>query len=73
VTKWTREGFGLNGDHNDGFFTLTGAGMDTKVGNNHAHPGWARTRHAASTGKCPSIVDVEVRYAVLCLFFSSKL
>jgi hypothetical protein len=60
VTKWGREGFGLSGDHADGFFPLTGAGMDTEVGNKHAHPGWARTRHAASTGKCPSIVDVEV-------------
>ena len=60
MTKWTRDGFGLSGDHTDEFFPLTGAEMDTTVGNRHAHPGWARTRHAASTGKCPSIVDVEV-------------
>ena len=60
VTKWTREGFGLRGDHTEEFFPFTAAEMDTKIGNNHAHPGWAHTRHAASTGKCPSILDVEV-------------
>lgn len=49
------------GDHTNGFFPLAVTGVDADLNSGRVHPGWARARHAASTGECPSIVDVEIR------------
>ena len=59
--KWKRDGFGLEGGHTNGFFPLAVTGVDADLNSGCAHPGCARARHAASTGECPSIVDVEIR------------
>ena len=60
MKKWNNDGFGLNGDHTHGFFPLTFTGNDADDENNHVHPGWVRTRQAASTGVCPSLLKVKV-------------
>jgi len=61
VTKWTRDGFGLKGDHTHAFSLLANAeGTDADVDSGQAHPVWAHARRAAATGECPSLLDIKV-------------
>jgi len=59
VRKWTRDGFGLKGDHAHAFFPLANA-EKTESNGGRIHPVWARARRAAVTGECPSLLDITV-------------
>ena len=57
--KWTRDGFGLKGDHAHAFFPLANA-EKTESNGGRIHPVWALARRAAATGECPSLLDITV-------------
>jgi len=61
VSKWTRDSFGLKGNHTQTFFPLAVAEENyANFDSGRAHPVWARVLRAAYTGECPTLLDIKV-------------